>query len=139
MPGGLSETRGILKFWEARSNFAPLDARVIRVRLRFPAPDSNSWDIAFDPDLRYNLSLAMDSTPFNQEGGNGRAALQDAYVSSWHIPWATVQVGQQRVWFNRALISSNRHVNVRGQHDRAECVRLQPSEQSRYRDQHPER
>ena len=61
---------------------------------------------AFDPDLRYNVSLAMDSTPFNQEGGNGRAALQDAYVSSWHIPWATVQVGQQRVWFNRALISS---------------------------------
>ena len=61
---------------------------------------------AFDPDLRYNLSLAMDSTPFNQEGGNGRATLQDAYISSWHIPWATVQVGQQRVWFNRALISS---------------------------------
>jgi hypothetical protein len=48
----------------------------------------------------------MDQAPFNQEGGNGRAALQDAYVSSWHIPWATVQVGQQTVWFNRALISS---------------------------------
>jgi len=61
---------------------------------------------AFDPDLRYNVSLAMDSTPWNQEGGNGRAALQDAYISSWHIPWATVQVGQQTVWFNRALISS---------------------------------
>ena len=61
---------------------------------------------AFDPDLRYNLSLAMDSTPFNQEGGNGRATLQDAYIASWHIPWLTVQAGQQRVWFNRALISS---------------------------------
>jgi len=61
---------------------------------------------AFDPDLRYNVSLAMDSTPFNQEGGNGRATLQDAYISSWHIPWLTVQAGQQRVWFNRALISS---------------------------------
>ena len=61
---------------------------------------------AFDPDLRYNVSLAMDSTPWNQEGSNGRAALQDAYISSWHIPWATVQVGQQTVWFNRALISS---------------------------------
>jgi hypothetical protein len=61
---------------------------------------------AFDPDLRYNVSVAMDSTPFNQEGGNGRATLQDAYISSWHIPWLTVQVGQQRVWFNRALISS---------------------------------
>ena len=61
---------------------------------------------AFDPDLRYNVSLAMDSAPFNQEGGNGRATLQDAYISSWHIPWLTVQAGQQRVWFNRALISS---------------------------------
>jgi hypothetical protein len=61
---------------------------------------------AFDPDLRYNVSLAMDSTPFNQEGGNGRATLQDAYIASWHIPWLTVQAGQQRVWFNRALISS---------------------------------
>jgi len=61
---------------------------------------------AFDPDLRYNLSLALDSIPFNQEGGNGRATLQDAYISSWHIPWLTVQAGQQRVWFNRALITS---------------------------------
>ncbi|HZD12005.1 MAG TPA: hypothetical protein VE177_00600, partial [Candidatus Binatus sp.] len=72
---------------------------VPRVRLQF-------LGYAFDPDLRYNVSLAMDSTPWNQEGGNGRAALQDAYISSWHIPWATVQVGQQVVWFNRALISS---------------------------------
>jgi hypothetical protein len=62
---------------------------------------------AFDPDLRYNVSLQMDSTTYNQEGGNGRATLQDAYISSWHIPWATAQFGQQRVWFNRALISSS--------------------------------
>jgi hypothetical protein len=48
----------------------------------------------------------MDSAPFNQEGGNGRVALQDAYIASWHIPWLTIQAGQQRVWFNRALISS---------------------------------
>lgn len=61
---------------------------------------------AFDPDIRYNISLQMDQTTWNQEGGNGRATLQDAYLSSWHIPWATVQIGQQRVWFNRALISS---------------------------------
>jgi len=72
---------------------------VPRVQLQF-------LGFAFDPDLRYNVSLAMDSTPYNQEGGNGRATLQDAFISSWHIPWATVQVGQQRVWFNRALISS---------------------------------
>jgi hypothetical protein len=72
---------------------------VPRVQLQF-------MGYAFDPDLRYNVSLAMNSTQYNQEGGNGRATLLDAYISSWHIPWMTVQVGQQRVWFNRALISS---------------------------------
>ncbi|MBX3300978.1 MAG: hypothetical protein KF693_02055 [Nitrospira sp.] len=61
---------------------------------------------AFDPDIRYNFSLALNQTAWDQEGGSGRAGLVDAYVSSWHIPWATVQVGQQRVWFNRALIAS---------------------------------
>jgi len=72
---------------------------VPRTRLQF-------LGYAFDPDFRYNVSLAMDQSPWNQEGSNGRAALLDAYVSSWHIPWLTVQLGQQRVWFNRALISS---------------------------------
>src|SRR5262245_64719722 len=72
---------------------------VPRVRLQF-------LGYAFDPDFRYNVSVQMDSAPWNQEGGNGRATLQDAFVSSWHIPWATVQIGQQTVWFNRALISS---------------------------------
>jgi len=72
---------------------------VPRTRLQF-------MGYAFDPDIRYNISLAMDQAPFNQEGGNGRVALQDAYIASWHIPWLTIQAGQQRVWFNRALISS---------------------------------
>ena len=72
---------------------------VPRTRLQF-------LGYAFDPDFRYNVCLAMDQSPWNQEGSNGRAALLDAYVSSWHIPWLTVQLGQQRVWFNRALISS---------------------------------
>jgi hypothetical protein len=62
---------------------------------------------AFDPDLRYNFSLQLNQSTINQEGGSGRAALLDAYVASWHIPFATVQVGQQKVWFNRSLISSN--------------------------------
>ena len=72
---------------------------VPRTRLQF-------LGYAFDPDLRYNFSVAFDQTAWNQEGGSGRAALLDGYISSWHIPWATIQVGQQRVWFNRALISS---------------------------------
>ena len=62
---------------------------------------------AFDPDLRYNFSLQLNQNAFNQEGGSGRAALLDAYVAAWHVPFATIQVGQQKVWFNRALISSN--------------------------------
>lgn len=62
---------------------------------------------AFDPDLRYNFSIAATQPAYDQEGGSGRFNLLDAYISSWHIPWATVQVGQQRVWFNRALIASN--------------------------------
>ncbi|MBX3332046.1 MAG: hypothetical protein KF722_16695, partial [Nitrospira sp.] len=61
---------------------------------------------AFDPDFRYNVSVALNQTPWDQEGGSGRAGLLDAYISSWHIPWATIHVGQQRVWFNRALIAS---------------------------------
>ena len=72
---------------------------VPRTRLQF-------LGYAFDPDLRYNLTLAMDQSPFNQEGSNGKVGLLDAYIGSWHIPVATVQVGQQRVWFNRALVSS---------------------------------
>lgn len=84
--------------------------------LRFPQ-DSNKFTVsnvqlqfmghAFDPDLRYNFSIAATQPVSDQEGGSGRFNLLDAYISSWHIPWATIQAGQQRVWFNRALITSN--------------------------------
>jgi hypothetical protein len=60
----------------------------------------------WDPDFRYNFSWGLDQTPWDQEGGSGRATLLDAYVASWHIPFATIQLGQQRVWINRALITS---------------------------------
>ncbi|MFO0705512.1 MAG: hypothetical protein U0412_01555 [Nitrospira sp.] len=72
---------------------------VPRARLQF-------LGYAFDPDFRYNISWAFDQTSWDQEGGSGRARLLDAYIASWHIPFATVQAGQQRVWFNRALVSS---------------------------------
>ena len=91
--GGQVEYRAIRKQSDSNQFTVP------RARLQF-------LGYAFDPDFRYNFSVALDQTPWNQEGGSGRAALQDAYVSSWHIPWATVQVGQQRVWFNRSNISS---------------------------------
>ena len=72
---------------------------VPRARLQF-------LGYAFDPDIRYNISWAFDQTSWDQEGGSGRARLLDAYIASWHIPLATVQIGQQRVWFNRSQISS---------------------------------
>ena len=91
--GGQVEYRAIRKQSDSNQFTVP------RARLQF-------LGYAFAPDFRYNFSVALDQTPWNQEGGSGRAALQDAYVSSWHIPWATVQVGQQRMWFNRSNISS---------------------------------
>ncbi len=91
--GGQVEFRALRQQSDS-SNFT-----VPRTRLQF-------MGYAFDPDLRYNISLQMDQAPYNQEGGSGRVALQDAYLASWHIPFATVQVGQQVVWFNRALASS---------------------------------
>jgi hypothetical protein len=90
---------GQVEFRAVRNQSNSSTFSVPRARLQF-------LGFAFDPDLRYNISLAMDQAPFNQEGSNGRVALQDAYIASWHIPWATVQVGQQRVWFNRANITS---------------------------------
>lgn len=75
------------------------DFTVPRSRLQF-------MGYAFDPDLRYNFSVQFDQSEMNQEGTSGNGKLLDAYVASWHIPWATVQVGQQVVWFNRALITS---------------------------------
>ena len=91
--GGQVEFRAVRKQSDSSVFSVP------RARLQF-------LGYAFDPDLRYNLSLQLDSNPYNQEGANGRGTLLDAYVASWHIPWLTIQAGQQRVWFNRALISS---------------------------------
>jgi len=91
--GGQVEYRAVKKQSDSSLFSVP------RARLQF-------LGYAFDPDFRYNFSLALDQTSWDQEGGSGRARLLDAYVASWHIPWATVQLGQQRVWFNRAQISS---------------------------------
>lgn len=90
--GGQVEFRAIKR----QSNTSDFSVR--RTRLQFLGH-------AFDPNFRYNFTLAVDQNEWDQEGGSGRASLLDAYVSSWHIPWATVQVGQQTVWFNRAMIS----------------------------------
>ena len=91
--GGQVEYRAIRKQSDSNQFSVP------RARLQF-------LGYAFDPDFRYNISWSFDQTTWDQEGGSGRASLLDAYISSWHIPWLTIQAGQQRVWFNRATISS---------------------------------
>ena len=91
--GGQVEFRAIRKQSDSNQFMVP------RARVQFLGH-------IFDPDFRYNFSWALDQTPWDQEGGSGRASLLDAYVASWHIPWANIQLGQQRVWFNRSNISS---------------------------------
>ncbi|CBK42851.1 conserved exported protein of unknown function, putative Porin [Nitrospira defluvii] len=91
--GGQVEYRAVSKQSDSNQFSVP------RARLQF-------LGYAFDPDFRYNISWSFDQTTWDQEGGSGRASLLDAYISSWHIPWLTIQAGQQRVWFNRATISS---------------------------------
>jgi hypothetical protein len=63
---------------------------------------------AFDPDLRYNLTLSADQPEGAPNGtnGTGNVALLDASVTSWHLPYATAQIGQYRTWFNREEITS---------------------------------
>ncbi len=91
---------GQVEFRAVRQQSDSSTFTVPRTRLQF-------LGYAFDPDLRYNFSVAFRPNPHGiKRAAAGRLALLDAYVASWHIPWATVQVGQQRVWFNRALISS---------------------------------
>ena len=90
---------GQVEFRAVRHQSESNQFSVPRARLQF-------LGYAFDPDIRYNISWAFDQTSWDQEGGSGRARLLDAYIASWHIPLATVQIGQQRVWFNRSQISS---------------------------------
>ena len=89
---------GQVEFRALKQQSSVSDFTAPRTRLQF-------LGYAFDPDFRYNVSFQVDQNE-RAQGTNGTAGLLDAYVSSWHIPWATIQAGQQTVWFNRALITS---------------------------------
>jgi hypothetical protein len=78
--GGQVEYRAV-RYQSNSSSFT-----VPRTRLQF-------LGYAWDPDFRYNVSWAFDQTGWDQEGGSGRARLLDAYIASWHIPWATFSSG----------------------------------------------
>ncbi len=58
----------------------------------------------FNPDFQYFIQLRAETAENAQAPGS--LALADMYVTSRHIPWANLQVGQYKVYFNRSQINS---------------------------------
>ncbi|MDN5940402.1 MAG: hypothetical protein L0H94_00850 [Nitrospira sp.] len=59
----------------------------------------------FDPSMKYFIQIRADGA---SESSQTQAAIQlyDYYLINTKISWAQVQVGQYKVWFNRAQINS---------------------------------
>lgn len=60
---------------------------------------------AFDPNLRFDVTLGADR-PEGSATATGGFGLVNAYVASWHLPYANLVVGQYKTWFNRSQIQS---------------------------------
>ena len=58
----------------------------------------------FSPDLKFYVQLAGETAENAQ--APGAVTMLDAYVLSTHISWLNVQVGQQKVYFNRSQVNS---------------------------------
>jgi hypothetical protein len=58
----------------------------------------------FNPDLKYFVQLGFESAENAQTPGS--ANLLDFYMTSTHFPLFNVQLGQYKVYFNRAQINS---------------------------------
>lgn len=58
----------------------------------------------FNPDFKYYIQLAGETAENAQ--APGALSVFDMNVSSTHIPWLNVQVGQYKVYFNRSQINS---------------------------------
>ncbi|MEQ1628447.1 MAG: hypothetical protein ABL965_13710 [Nitrospira sp.] len=58
----------------------------------------------FNPDLKYYMQLAGETAENAQ--APGAITMLDLNVTSTHIPWLNVQVGQYKVYFNRSQINS---------------------------------
>jgi hypothetical protein len=58
----------------------------------------------FNPDLKYYIQLAGETSENAQNPGS--VSVLDANLTSTHIPWFNVQVGQYKVYFNRSQINS---------------------------------
>ncbi|WP_173051200.1 hypothetical protein [Nitrospira sp. KM1] len=59
----------------------------------------------FDPDMKYYIQLRMDSTNESAQT-QGSVQLYDFYILNTKLDWANAQIGQYRVYFNRAQINS---------------------------------
>ena len=58
----------------------------------------------FSPDFKYYIQLAGETAENAQ--APGALSVFDMNVTSTHIPWLNVQVGQYKVYFNRSQINS---------------------------------
>jgi len=58
----------------------------------------------FNPDFKYYVQLAGETAENAQ--APGALSVFDMNVTSTHIPWLNVQVGQYKVYFNRSQINS---------------------------------
>jgi len=59
----------------------------------------------FDPDMKYFVQIRMDPAGESSQTQGG-LQLYDYYILNTKLDWATAQIGQYRVYFNRAQINS---------------------------------
>ena len=59
----------------------------------------------FNPDLKYVLQLAGETSENAQNPGS--VQVLDAAVTSTHVPWFNVMLGQYKTYFNRAQINNS--------------------------------
>jgi len=81
-----------------RSEDAASQFNLRRVRLMFMGH-------LFNPDLKYFVQLAGETS----ENAQNPASVQllDAVITSTHVPWFNVMVGQYKTYFNRAQINNS--------------------------------
>lgn len=58
----------------------------------------------FNPDLKYYIQLAGETAENAQNPGS--VSVLDANLTSTHVSWLNVQLGQYKVYFNRSQINS---------------------------------
>lgn len=88
-------------FGDYRANRSENDAsqfNMRRVRLMFMGH-------LFNPDLKYFIQLAGETAENAQNPGS--VQVLDAVLTSSHLPWLNVMIGQYKTYFNRAQINNS--------------------------------